>query len=214
MKSLRICFVGDSLTAGTFDDEFLGWPGRVCQAERARGFDVTVYNLGIRSDTSELIAARWRRECENRLPAIFDGRIVLSFGQNDSAMLPNGEVRVPLSKSIATSRKLVMDVSAWRPTLWLGPIPTPDGRQPFRLSADIAYFFENSRTGQYNGAYRELAEELNIPYLDLFTALSNDEEWATIQHEGGDGVHPPARGYARISEIVQTWPAWRQWWGD
>ena len=214
MKALRICFVGDSLTAGTFDDEYLGWPGRVCQAERARGHDITAYNLGIRSDTSELISNRWRRECEGRLPEVFDGRIFLSFGENDAAMLPNGDVRVSLDLSVSIARKMLAEVSGWRPTLWMGPIPTPDARQPFRLSSEIAYYFDNARTAQYNKAYRKLATEVGVPYLDLFSALSNDRDWAVIQHEEGDGVHPPARGYARIAEVVQSWAPWRQWLED
>jgi len=57
MTVLRICFVGDSLTLGTNDDEYLGWPGRIAKRERAAGHDVTVYNLGVRADTSEMIAS-------------------------------------------------------------------------------------------------------------------------------------------------------------
>jgi len=56
-KELRMCFVGDSLLLGTNDDNYLGWPGRLCRREREAGHDVSLYNLGIRADTSEKIAA-------------------------------------------------------------------------------------------------------------------------------------------------------------
>ena len=51
-KELRMCFVGDSLLLGTNDDNYRGWPGRLCQRERETGHDVSLYNLGIRADTS------------------------------------------------------------------------------------------------------------------------------------------------------------------
>jgi len=59
MTTLRICFVGDSLTNGTNDEEFQGWPGRLCAAECARGHELTHYNLGVRAETSEQIEKRW-----------------------------------------------------------------------------------------------------------------------------------------------------------
>lgn len=214
MKSLRICFIGDSLTVGTYDDEFLGWPGRLCQAERKRGVELTAYNLGIRSDTSIMIGERWQRECQARLPDIFDCRLVFSFGENDAAMLPSGEVRMPLEASVAAARDLLLKAKAWRPTLWIGPLPTPDRRQPFRLDPGVAFYFDNARTAKYNTAYRQLAREIGVPYLDLFTSLSTDQDWDRMQHEEGDGVHPPARGYARIAKLVEAWPAWRRWYED
>ena len=59
MVQIRIGFVGDSITHGTGDETLLGWTYRVGQTEAAKGHDVTVYNLGIRADTSALVEARW-----------------------------------------------------------------------------------------------------------------------------------------------------------
>ncbi len=61
---MRICFVGDSITNGTGDPEYLGWVGRVMQDERTRRAELTSYNLGIRRDRSDQIRARWRAEVE------------------------------------------------------------------------------------------------------------------------------------------------------
>ena len=52
MTELRICFVGDSLTNGTNDEEFLGWPGRRCAGEFAKGHSLPYYNLGTRAGTA------------------------------------------------------------------------------------------------------------------------------------------------------------------
>ena len=76
MTELRICFVGDSITNGTSDDDCLGWPGRLCSAERNSGHDISSYNLGIRAETSEQIASRWRAECTPRLPEPYPAALV------------------------------------------------------------------------------------------------------------------------------------------
>ena len=79
-KALRICFIGDSVTAGTGDDMFQGWAGRLCEMAWDEGHDVTGYNLGIRGETSPMIAARWRAECTPRLPDGVPAALVFAFG--------------------------------------------------------------------------------------------------------------------------------------
>ena len=64
---IRVAFLGDSFTLGTGDIEGLGWPGRVLVAERGRGIDLTVYNLGIRGETGRAIAERAAPEVAPRL---------------------------------------------------------------------------------------------------------------------------------------------------
>lgn len=211
MTVTRICFVGDSMTAGTYDADYLGWPGRVCRAERARGHDISLYNLGIRAETSSQIRARWRAECEPRLPDAFDGRLVLSFGVNDPVEMEDGQLRVSLDRSVENARAMISEAKAFKPLLWISPVPTPDLRQPFHPSPAIFYNFSTTRCAEVNAAYKTLAAELDVPYLDAFAALAADARWAAIQQNDGDGVHPPATGYAMIADLVEAWPAWRAW---
>jgi len=211
MTTLRICFVGDSLTNGTGDDAFLGWPGRLCAAERARGHDLTCYNLGIRADTSPLIAARWRAECEARLPPLHPGALVFAFGNNDTAIQDDAaETRVPLAQSLATARAMLSAAKAWKPLLFLGPWPAEESKQPVNPSGKLAYDFRNARIARYNEAYAALASELAIPYLDLYTALAREPRWAAASR-AGDGIHPPAAGYELVATLVGAWRAWRAW---
>lgn len=51
--TIRICFIGDSITLGTGDAAMLGWPGRLGAIAWSQGHQVTVYNLGVRGETSE-----------------------------------------------------------------------------------------------------------------------------------------------------------------
>jgi len=208
MTTLRICFVGDSLVLGTNDHDFQGWPGRIAHREVQAGHDVSVYNLGIRADTSEMIASRWRMECEARLPDAHSGALVFSFGTNDMA-LENGSLRVSIDNSCAVARKMMSAASAWKPTLWIGLPPVDDERQPFRAGS-VVYDFASERSSQLNDAYAAIAKELNIPYFDLFTALSSDSTWLDA-FNGDDGVHPLHFGYAKIAERLTGWDAWRAW---
>src|SRR5205823_5133772 len=83
MAATRICFLGDSYVSGAFDPDCLGWAGRICAAARARGHDVSLYNLGIRGETSVQLAARWRGEASKRQSPLQEERLVFEFGMND-----------------------------------------------------------------------------------------------------------------------------------
>ena len=210
-KRLRICFVGDSLTAGTGDDRFLGWPGRVAAHENAAGHDVTLYNLGIRADTSEHLAQRWEAECKARLPGWVNGALIFGFGVNDSAVERGKGLRVPVERSIAVAQSMLTAAKAWLPTLWIGPAPVAADGVVIAPVPEIAYEFMNERLEPLNDAYAKLAGRLGVPYLDLFTALNDTPAWQPAV-TGGDGVHPTAEGYLLMAEIIRAWPAWRAWW--
>lgn len=213
MTALRICFFGDSITQGTCDDECLGWPGRLGRRERAAGHDVTIYNLGVRSETSAQMAARWWLEAEPRLPDPYPGALVFAFGVNDMAEEPGTGIRVPLDQSLAAARQILEAALRWKPLLWVGPAPADDSRQPFSPTDGISYSFDNARTAELSAAYAEIARELGAPYLDTFTPLSGDERWSSAI-AAGDGVHPTGEGYAVLAELVGAWPAWRSWFDE
>ena len=213
MTTLRICFVGDSITNGTLDDDVGGWCGRLCAGERARGHDLTCYNLGVRADTSEEIAARWRAECEPRLPPHVAGALVFSFGVNDMADQEGIGLRLPMEKALANASDIIFRASEWLPTLWIGPAPGEMSMQPLRIADTVVFDFKNERTQELNGRFTELAAEMSVPYLDLFTPLSAQPRWTTALR-AGDGIHPVADGYVLMAELIAAWSAWRNWMGD
>ena len=95
-----------SFINGTVTITCLGWVGRVCAAMRASGRDLTLYNLGIRRDTSADIAVRWLDETSRRLPQGVDGLVVFSFGVNDTT-LGYEEQRVTPDQSVANAREVL-----------------------------------------------------------------------------------------------------------
>jgi lysophospholipase L1-like esterase len=59
--------------------------------------------LGIRRDTSADIRLRWREEADRRLLAGYDGRLVLSFGVNDTTQ-QGAMTRVSVAESCENAR--------------------------------------------------------------------------------------------------------------
>lgn len=212
MTELRICFVGDSLVLGTGDEAFLGWPGRIMQHERKAGHDLSSYNTGIRGDTTTMIEARWRAEAEARLPAENPCALVFSFGCNDMAM-DDGVLRNTPEDAVASARRMISEAKDWLPTLWVGPPSVNDDDMPYSSAPGRARFLSSSRNAQISDMFEIVADELNVPYLDLCTPLSEDPHWTT-HYTPGDGVHPMGSGYAAMAKQIIEWDAWRAWFDE
>lgn len=211
MVQIRIGFIGDSITHGTGDETLLGWTIRAGQAEVARGHDVTVYNLGIRADTSELVDARWQAECRARLAPGFNCATIFAIGINDSAHEKSAAMdgrRVAQERSLAIIADMLTSARDFGPVLWVGPTPVIEEMMPLSRIPGVSYDFRNDAIGEYNQAYIAQAADLGVPYLDLFTSLSDDPAWdAALQKS--DGLHPNAEGYEIMADKVGNWTGWR-----
>lgn len=201
---VRVLFFGDSITHGVGDQEALGWPGRLARLEQRRGNAFTAYNLGVRSDTSREIGARWRAECDARLPGPTPHLLVFSFGLNDATRV-DGKLRVGLQESVTLSAAMLAEAIRIGPVLWVGPTPVDDTRQPLLSSLGVLQTKSNAETARYNEAFERLATKLGAPYLNLFDMLGGNHSWS---HYLADGVHPTADGYDIIAERVSDWSAW------
>ena len=211
MVQIRIGFVGDSITHGTGDETLLGWPYRVGQAEVSRGHDVTVYNLGIRADTSELVEERWLAECRARLKPGFNCATVFAIGINDSAHEKSENRdgrRVNLDRSLRVISEIMTQAREFGPVLWVGLTPVIEDMMPLDRLPGVIYDFRNDAIDVYNRAYKENAAVLDIPYLDLFAALIDDPVWDKSLLES-DGLHPNAKGYDLMAALIADWAGWR-----
>ena len=194
---MRIGFLGESFVNGTGDPEMLGWVGRICAAARQAGRDLTMYNLGIRRETSDQLLLRWEAEVDRRLPPEADPRLVFSFGVNDMTE-ENGAIRVPVERSLANARAILTAAAQRCPTLFIGPPPVADDAP------------QNGRIGRLSLAYNEICAALGVPYLDIHAALLRSQVWRT-EAMAGDGAHPAAAGYAAMAALILVWPAWQAW---
>jgi lysophospholipase L1-like esterase len=193
IRSMRLCAVGDSFVAGAGDPCALGWIGRLCAAARADGTDVTLYNLGIRRDTSADIAARWQTETARRLPAEHPARLVFAFGVND-CVVETGVRRLPEAATVKNAALVLRHAAARAPTLMVGPPPIAD--------ADT-----NTRIAALDAALATLCARIGQPYVAVFDRLADDATWMT-EAAAGDGAHPGADGYAALAAIVAADAAW------
>jgi lysophospholipase L1-like esterase len=191
----RVFFVGDSYVVGIGDPERRGWVGRVAERSERDGTPVTVYNLGVRHDTSDDIARRWAGEVAVRRVAGSEDRMVVSFGVNDTTDR-GGVPRVPAGRTVANLRAIAGRAAAvGLPVLVVGPPPVADPAQDARVAA-------------LDARLRASADRLGVPYLGVHAVLARDPRW-TDEVARGDGAHPAAGGYALLAELVM--PTWRSW---
>ena len=196
MAQMRICFIGDSFVSGAFDLECLGWAGRISARARARGHDLSPYNLGIRGETSVQIARRWRGEAEVRQAAAQEGRLVFEFGVNDAREV-DGKRQLELAQSLAAAREILAAAAAWKPTLTIGPPPGADDAR-------------NERVKELSGEIAKLCGELTVPYFDSYAALTKTPAFVA-DVKAVDGTHPSSTGYTQWADAIDAWPAWREW---
>ncbi|MFD6895693.1 GDSL-type esterase/lipase family protein [Rhodococcus sp. NPDC060086] len=191
VRPLRLCVFGDSFVAGVGDPAHRGWVGRV--TEHALGelpIDLTVYNLGIRRDTSSDVRARWQSEALARFPRECDNRVIMSFGVNDTT-LQDGSLRVEPAETESTLAAILEDAAShgW-PTLVVGPPPIADEQQ-------------NTRTAALDERLAALCQGLTVPYLHTFSHLAGATSWMREAAQR-DGAHPSAQGYSDLAELVRA----------
>ena len=196
MAQMRICFIGDSFVSGAFDDECLGWVGRISTAARHRKHDVSPYNLGVRGETSLQIARRWRAEAEARQSAQQEGRLVFEFGVNDARDV-NGKRQLESAQSLAAAREILGASVKWKPTLMIGPPPGGDQ-------------LRNVRVKELSEQMADLCTLLGVPYFDSYTPLVKSATFIPST-KAVDGTHPNAAGYAEWARVIDEWSAWRAW---
>ncbi|MGZ3365500.1 MAG: GDSL-type esterase/lipase family protein [Caulobacteraceae bacterium] len=193
MIDLRVCFLGDSFTLGTGDDDGLGWAGRVHAAERGRGIDLTSYNLGVRGQTGAEIAARAAREVGERIAGKGDRQaVVIAFGTND----------IRLDRPVEESASALERVIRWA---------SGEGYAVFVMGSPHAAEPElDALRALRNVNLEETARRLGAPYLDIRERVADWSAW----HRGameGDGIHPGAEGYAAVAAVFAQWGPWRRW---
>ena len=178
------------MVAGAGDPDHLGWIGRAVAGRR----DITLYNLGIRRETSADIARRWGSEALPRMWADEPMRIVLSFGVND-AHLEDGVLRVTPADSLKNAHAILTGASKLCPVLMVGPPPVVNPGVCARLEG-------------MNESFKALAMRLRVPFIDVLRALMADGVWQA-EAAAWDGAHPGAGGYQTMADLVAVHPAWR-----
>lgn len=192
----RLCVVGDSFTLGYGDPTCLGWVGRISAEAIQKGYDLTVYNLGIRRDTSREIAVRWEQESAARLK-FHQGQayIIFSFGVNDTTIESSqNTTRVPFEESIKNFQHILTQAKKRYAVFFVGPPPVEDPAQ-------------NERICILDQAFNQAAILLEIPYFSVVQSLLQEKTWMR-EVACYDGAHPQAAGYAVLARLIGHAPFW------
>ena len=189
---MRLIFIGDSIVAGSGDDECRGWVGRVGSATRRAGVDHTPYNLGIGGHTAGDVLARWQEEVTRRLNPDIENRLVVQVGVNDA----RDGVERPADDSVADLAAFIDGArGADLEPLVVGPIPTA---QPA----------ESERIGALSERFARLCAECDAAFIEVHGALRDSGSFrASLE---SDGYHPNADGYAEIAQVVLH-NGWWEW---
>lgn len=192
---VRVCFFGDSLTAGVGDEEALGWVGRLVARARGDGFALTAYGLGVRRQTGPQIAARVQAEAAPRLRDGDAHGVVLAFGVNDTTV-EGGRRRVSPEESLAALASVagICAAGGWA-LLVVGPAPVADPAQNARISALSAMLASACASRQ-------------ISFVGLAPLLAGDAAWLD-EVASVDGAHPRRTGYARMAGLLE--PEFLDW---
>jgi acyl-CoA thioesterase I len=192
---VRVVFIGDSLVAGVGDPDYLGWVGRLAQRTHRKGQPVTVYNLGIRMDTSADVLARLAAEAQRRSLSDVDMCVVVSVGVNDCAF--NGDVRrIAAEDSVANLSEIIQVAEQVRIRPFVvGPPPVADSAHNVRI-ADL------------DERFAETCRRVGVSYAAVYEPLTASEIWMT-EVRTGDGAHPGGDGYQALADLV--FAPWWEW---
>lgn len=178
------------MVAGAGDPDHLGWIGRALAGRRA----ITLYNLGVRMETSADIARRWRAEAEPRVVDFEPMRLVFSFGVNDCHLV-DGRPRVAAVETLKIARDILTQAQEVCPVLMVGPPPVTDAGVCARVEA-------------LSDGLTALCARLRVPFIDIFRPLAASGLWQA-EAAAWDGAHPGADGYQQLADLVSAHPAWR-----
>ena len=190
-RDVRVCVVGDSFVNGYGDPKALGWLGRVTARTPTGEMALTVYELGVRGDSSADVLARWRGETARRFVPTAENRLVVAVGRHDLAQ------GLSLARTRLNLANIVDDA-------------TTGGLRPFVVglapSLDPA---TNEQLKPLVAAQQDVCSRRNIPFVDCFTPLLGHEQWYA-DLAAGDGTHPGQAGYGLLAWLVlhTGWGSW------
>jgi len=190
-REVRLCVIGDSFVNGYGDPKALGWVGRVLARTPTDEIDLTVYNLGVRGDSSADVLARWRTETGRRFAPGIDNRLVVAVGRADLGQ------ELSLARTRLNLANIVDDaVTGGLNPFVVGPPPSLDQAVNERLRPIVS-------------AQQDVCSRRDVPFVDCFTPLTGHDQWYA-DLAPGDGVHPGQAGYGLLAWLVlhTGWGSW------
>jgi len=172
-----VLVIGDSLSAGYGIEIDQSWTALLQSKLQSQGYEYRVVNASISGDTTEGGASRIAAALENFNPEL----VILELGGNDGLRgIPPDRMKGNLRSIIETSQA--------------------SGASVIMLGIRIPTNYGPRYTTAFEAVYRDLAEQLRIPWIEFFMAgIALDEELMQA-----DGIHPNAKAQSIL--LDNAWP--------
>ena len=207
----KLVVLGDSSAYGWGDPEHGGWCERLRRHWMGLPDGPVLYNLGVRGDGLERLAARLPSEvgCRGELRRQGPQGILIHIGLNDAARVgrPDGRHQLGPEAFLFGLQQVLRQARAQAPVLVLGLTPVDEAVMPYAGSL----WYDLATLGQYERLLEEACLEADVPFLPLLEPLRSDPHWLRLID--GDGLHLNPAGHQRIYERVRQWPALLRWAG-
>ncbi len=195
-----ICIFGDSTAWGAWDMEKGGWVNRLWlyAGEKTDG-ECYIYNLSISGGTTGTILERFESEAKIREA----DAIIFQSGGNDSYLKgKNGPNQISLDKFQNNLEKIIGKAKNITPNIIFVGFKNVDETKTMPVSWEDIYYV-NAEIKKYNEVMKSVCQKNNIPYLDIFGLLKNEDF--------EDGLHPNAAGHKKIFEKVKNFLEENKW---
>lgn len=207
----KLIVMGDSGAYGWGDPDHGGWCERLRRHWMGLPDGPVIYNLGVRGDGLERVAARLGQEVGARgeLRRQRPQGILLSVGLNDTARVGRRDGRPQLAPEafLFGLQQLLREAQELAPVLVLGLSPVLEEAMPF--AEVLWYSLEAVR--HYEALLEEACLEADVPFLPLLGSFLADPRWTQCLEP--DGIHLNAEGHRRIHQALASWPALLDWAG-
>ena len=123
------------------------------------------------------------------------GTVALMLGTND---MPYGRAML---KDYRSHMEYLLDQISW--VLPEAKICLVSLAPVGRTYCSYMYSFDKTVIQDYNSELMKIAEERQIPFIDIFTPLADEEGFTARNYESTDGLHFTVQGYrVMLNEIV------------
>lgn len=193
-----ICALGDSITNGYWDEEGLGWFGRLSQKiAKAYPYKYGFNNLAQSGDRSTDLLNRLRGEALSRSANI----VIIAIGVND--LIRRGSADAPTDMSAGYSQRTWQSILPFAKehfdkAVVVSVHPVAESRMPFIGSKDWNMWYLNEDIKEYNHSLKIWCGENDIPFLDLSAAW----EGLKVEDYIHDVAHPNAKGHQLIADAA------------
>jgi acyl-CoA thioesterase I len=196
---MRYFLFGDSIAFGATDYESGGWAHLLCQYLDGKEKRRVFHNLSISGDTTQELLQRIEQEMEMRLRGSSrdDRTIIIAIGINDSRMesgnpkVSEEEFEKNLKEIIKISKNLAGKI------IIIGPNPVIEATcNPWK---EKGCQYLNERIEKYNDILKEVAEQEEVPFIGVYSAMKKQENFEKLFD---DGLHPNREGHKIIFSII------------